>query len=490
MANDTGSAELGHAAQRPDPADVIAAALTNVPTAASLNSLSALDPFDLTAVDQLDLVIALDRHASWVASLRMKALAAVAGPAPDESEIGDPFRVDDPVREEVAAALRMSGGAASDAITVARDLHTKLPGTAAQLAAGSITYSHAVVLSSECERLSSADAAEVERLVLNRAASKTPGQVRRHARRVAARIAPMPLAEEVDAEFAKREVRMFSDGGVMATIEAVLPAPDAMAVWNALTACAHAQDRPEDARTLAHKRADALTSWANRALEDPSLPTHHGRRRLETQVLVDLPTLLGLADNPGELVGFGPIPANMARQLAADSCWRRLVTHPVTGHLLDYGAEVYEPPRAVRDYVLHRDRTCRFPGCSQPAYRTDLDHTVAFDGSESGGSTASANLHCLCRRHHRLKTHGAWTVSTADSETDELLWTSPRGKEYSSIPPPPLDRQPAPENPPGLHSTNTRADEQAGTPIEGLPRGRGAPRTDFEQRLARRASAA
>ena len=276
----------------------------------------------------------------------------------------------------------------------------------------------------------------MERLCAEPRSIEDAWQVRRHARRVAARIAPMPLAEQVDAEFAKREVRMFSDGGVMATIEAVLPAPDAMAVWNALTACAHAQDRPEDARTLAHKRADALTSWANRALEDPSLPTHHGRRRLETQVVVDLPTLLILADNPGELVGFGPIPATMARQLAADSCWRRLVTHPVTGHLLDYGTELYEPPRAIRDYVLHRDQTCRFPGCSQPAYRTDLDHTVAFDGSESGGSTASTNLHCLCRRHHRLKTHGAWTVSTADSETDELLWTSPRGKEYSSIPPP------------------------------------------------------
>jgi len=69
---------------------------------------------------------------------------------------------------------------------------------------------------------------------------------------------------------------------------------------------------------------------------------------VEAQVIIDLPTLLGLADNPGELAGVGPIPAEVARALAADdgATRRRLVVEPVTGALLDYGASVYRSPTA------------------------------------------------------------------------------------------------------------------------------------------------
>lgn len=422
------------------PSAVIADALRTPPNASTLGALSSIEPLDLPAGLQVDFLVALDRHASWLAALRLRAVAAVAGDEPTEEFIEDPFMVVDPVREEISTALRISNFAADKSISLARSLRSKLLATEEKLATGEITFAHAAALSEECERLSASEAAQVEQIVLLGAGSKTPGQLRRHARRVAARIAPLPIADQAEAEFAKREVRMFNDGGVMATIEAVLPAPDAIAVWNALTACGLADTHAHDARTLAHRRADALTTWAQRAAEDPGLPTHQGRRRLETQVVVDLPTLLGLADNPGELVGFGPIPASLARQLAADSKWRRLVTDPVTGHLLDFGRRTYSPPTALRDYIVARDRTCRFPGCSQPAFRTDLDHTVAFGEDASGGSTAAANLHCLCRRHHKLKTHHSWNVVADTGPSDRLTWTSPRGKRYVSHPPPQLDQ--------------------------------------------------
>ncbi len=437
------------------PSAVIAAALVDAPSAGTLGALGSLDPLSLPAGLQVDLLVALDRHASWVSALRLRALAAVAGEEPTDEFIEDPFMVVDPVREEVSTALRVSNFAADQSIALTRNLQSKLRRTEELLAAGEISYAHAAAISDECGRLSISEAAQVEQVVLKCAASKTPGQLRRHARRVAARIAPLPIADEVEAEFAKREVRMFSDGGVMATIEAVLPAPDAIAVWNALTACGLADTHPHDARTLAHKRADALTAWAHRAAEDPKLPTHHGRKRLETQVVVDLPTLLCLANHPGELVGFGPIPSSLARQLAADSKWRRLVTDPATGHLLDFGRRTYVPPMALREYIVARDRTCRFPGCSQPAFRTDLDHTVAFTEEASGGSTAAANLHCLCRRHHKLKTHHSWQVVADAGPGDCLTWTSPRGKTYKSHPPSQLEQPPEPsqlEQPPELAS--------------------------------------
>ena len=467
--------ESGAAVGGGSPADVIAAALVATPSAGSLATIAALDPQAISSVEQVDLLVALDRHASWVASVRLRAMAAVAGPDPsgdgDNDFSDDPFRADDPVREEVAVALRISGAAAGNAITVARDLDRKLEGTGQMLAAGAISYAHAVVMSTECERLTPEDARHVEQIVLTHLGRKTAGQLRRHARRVAARIAPQPPTEDLDAEFAKREVTMYSDGGVMTIIEAVLPAPDAMTVWNALTACGLAGARPDDTRTLAHKRADALTQWAHRALDAPDLPAQQGRKRLETQVIIDIATLLGLANNPGELVGHGPIPARLARDLAADSQWRRLVVDPVTGHLLDYGSHTYTPPAALREFVITRDRTCQFPGCSQPASRTDLDHMKPFTGTHTGGSTSAANLHCLCRRHHKLKTHHRWRIehntgasdgeSGGESDGASLgsTWTSPRGKHYQTDPPRQLDvgadavserpvpDQPAPDRP-------------------------------------------
>ncbi len=48
--------------------------------------------------------------------------------------------------------------------------------------------------------------------------------------------------------------------------------------------------------------------------------------------MIDLPSLLGLADNPAELVGYGPIPAALVRDRAAEADWRRMVVDAVTGH--------------------------------------------------------------------------------------------------------------------------------------------------------------
>jgi hypothetical protein len=172
-------------------------------------------------------------------------------------------------------------------------------------------------------------------------------------------------------------------------------------------------------------RADSLTELAATYLaqEDQSF-SEHGRP-VTLNLTIDLPTLLGLAENPGQLSGYGPIPAAIARELAADAKWRRFITDPLTGNLLDYGRESYKPPQLLVDFLMARDRTCRFPGCRQSAKRSDIDHARSWD---DGGATDSANLGVLCRRHHRLKTHGGWKLeSFADGSCE---WLSPAGKKY------------------------------------------------------------
>ena len=91
----------------------------------------------------------------------------------------------------------------------------------------------------------------------------------------------------------------------------------------------------------------------------------------------------------------------------------------------------YEPTPAQRRFVRTRDGTCRHPGCRNKAGWADLDHVIPH---AAGGETDCANLCCLCRRHHRLKTHApGWQFAmTADGV---LTVTTPSGVTRTTRPP-------------------------------------------------------
>jgi hypothetical protein len=150
-------------------------------------------------------------------------------------------------------------------------------------------------------------------------------------------------------------------------------------------------------------------------------------------VTVALSTLLGLDEQPGELDGYGPITAAHARRLAADpsGTWYRLITDDA-GRLLDYAQTRYRPPQALIDHVAARDQRCRFPHCTRPARRCELDHVTPFGPNESDGSTAVDNLAALCPRHHHLKHESGWRLTGDPAGT--LTWTSPLGHSYLSEP--------------------------------------------------------
>jgi hypothetical protein len=91
----------------------------------------------------------------------------------------------------------------------------------------------------------------------------------------------------------------------------------------------------------------------------------------------------------------------------------------------------YEPTPAQQRFVSARDRTCRHPGCSNRAAWADLDHVVPHGG---GGRTDCSNLCCLCRRHHRSKTHArGWRYVL--SPDGVLRVTTPTGITRASRPP-------------------------------------------------------
>ena len=458
-----------YASSEQDGEDHVQSLLSAAPGITTLTALVAIDPFKLSASLRIDFLTALERQTAWLQAIMQRAIVAVAG---NDSSSTDKIwdGVDEAEREDIATALRLSPNTAQLRIDVARTLVNHLPNTCSALAMGEISASHATVIAKETaaairDGLSEFAIYQIEEKALSFAEFHTPGQVANKVRTTIAQLAPAEFEEVVDRARETRRVSCYNDADGMATVVAILPAQDAQIVMKSIEAYIlkmNAKDERESGEIRSsvevngaasgsefngaasgaranlrtetnswsllsadNKRADALTAILSAALSDSLETVKPHRRPVTVNVTIDLPTLMGLAQNPGQLSGYGAIPASVARELASDATWKRFITDPQTGNLLDYGREKYEPPQALVDFLLARDRTCRFPGCRQPATRSDIDHAHSWD---SGGETNIENLGLLCRRHHRLKTHGRWgLISNADGSCE---WTSPVGKKY------------------------------------------------------------
>lgn len=140
-------------------------------------------------------------------------------------------------------------------------------------------------------------------------------------------------------------------------------------------------------------------------------------------------TVLAGGDEGGELVGYGPVPAPLVRELAGDASWTRWVSDPATGQVTDVQRRRYRPSAAVAALVRARDLQCRFPTCRRSARVCDIDHVVAFPA----GDTHPENLATECRQHHLVKHRGGFAVSIEpDGST---TWTTPTGQRVTTHPP-------------------------------------------------------
>ncbi len=445
-----------------DPTTRVVELLHAIPSAKVLAELASIDPQSLPAAARIDYLTAIERQESWLQALMHRAIIAVAG---RESAPGDDpiYKVDDSEREDVSTALRLSPTGAQIKIDIARALTNHLPNTCSALAVGEISSAHANAIARETASalnrgLPQSVIFEIENRALSYAEFHTPSQVGNLVRKVIAERRPDEFEDTVESARELRRVSCFDEPDGMSTIIALLPAHEAKVVMNSLEAFirrnegadAHFKDadghglddqgfigdgsfgegstvdyQARDSRSKDMKRADALAAIASQYLSSVIDEVQPQGRPLTVNVTIDLPTLMGLADNPGELAGYGAIPAAVAREIAADARWKRFITEPITGNLLDFGRESYEPPQALRDFLIARDRTCRFPGCRRSAALSDLDHAQSW---ESGGSTSPENLGALCRRHHKLKTHYGWQVESF--RDGSCRWRSPAGKEF------------------------------------------------------------
>jgi Domain of unknown function (DUF222)/HNH endonuclease len=438
---------------------------------ASLKAIIELANIDVMELDErgrVDLLAAWEKQNGYMQAKQFEILLGVAGDTPGSAENGIWDGVDQSEREEVGIALRLAPQTAQDRIDVARALNNHLHQVKDALASGEISLAHANVIARETwraidEGIEEEVLRDLERSVISQAEFGTPGQISKFIRKSIAEMAPESFEKAVARDRELRKVNIYPEPNGMATLVAFLPAEDAQTIKlaiekririakslvenSALNSLSPQQQFELDEEIAATEKntsfrhlladaqkADALTSIAASFLEEREENGKAHRRPVTVSLTIDLPTLLGLANNPGELVGYGAIPASIARELAADGKWRRFITDPTSGELLDCGRETYIPSQHLVDFLMARDRSCRFPGCAQPGHRTDIDHAIPWD---KGGETSRSNLGLLCRRHHQMKTHGGWRIISYENGSCE--WISPRGKKFS-VPVRPIGR--------------------------------------------------
>ena len=390
------------------------------PAARPTGELALLDPRRLSAAERIDLLQLLEEQRNWLEAAQARVLAVIE--EADTTELGL-------AQEEVSLALTIPPRTAQARLKTAHSLMRELPATLRLLAAGKITGRHAQLITETSWRLPPEVVARFEARVAERAGQQTLGQLRQSLRRAAIALDPATAQARHLRALADRRVGFQAAEDGMVELPVLLGAAEGQLIYTRLTAAA-ALLPAADPRTMDQKRADLLVDAVLSGLPAGALPRMQGRRPA-IQVVVSADTLLGLDNQPAHLTGYGAITAETARRLAADESgtWRRLLTDPDTGQLLDIGAQHYRPPQRLRDYVNARDETCAFPTCGQPGYRCEYDHIRPFG---RGGSTCRCNGALACRRHNNCKNDTGWSYTL--NPDGSFSWTTATGHSYADRP--------------------------------------------------------
>ena len=312
-------------------------------------------------------------------------------------------------------------GAARERVRVARALE-ELPRLTEALARGELSYA-------KVRALTRVATPETEERLLTIGRAGTAEHVERIVRGWR-RLDRQAEARETARQHACRALHVYQDEDGTVVVRGRLEPEAGATLIQALTAARDAlyrraqsgpDDVPAETPTMAQQQADALVLVAETALHhgiDPGAPAE----RYQVVVHVDS-SVLENADSPGQSVmeGGARVSAETSQRVACDAS-RVVMEHDADGRVVEVGARTRTIPTALRRALLHRDQSCRFPGCG-------------------GRFTTLWNLVLLCRRHHRAVHEEGYQVERLDD--GELCFRRPDGRVVPDVPPP----SPTPSDP-------------------------------------------
>lgn len=440
-------------------------------------ALAYVDPETLEESARVAYLKASARLVGWAHMRQARALVAVADAVQEATSPG-PGMVSSHqaswVADEVAAALHIAARTATAKVHDAAALLRDWPILGAEVTAGRLSPTQARVIYEGVSVLSGhldADGVDLsERAVaalVRIAPHLPPARLRERAARIVTSLDPEAASRRRrTAERDLTDVAVWAEGEGIACLVARGPAVDAAAMRELIDARARLlrEGAAEgDDRTLGQWRHAALmaafgltpvgapatvtpSSWGGAGAscpgagssDSPAMSVITEPVRAQIRVTVPLDTLLGLAETPGELEGYGPLDPELARALAADGDWIRWITDSAGDYLLDEGRRRFPGARLAR-FLRSRERLCKHPSCGVRSHRADADHLPPY---ADGGRTSAAGMSPTCPRHNRHRDDSRWQVEV-DGPRDptappDPTWISPLGRRYETDTPRPL----------------------------------------------------
>jgi Domain of unknown function (DUF222) len=323
---------------------------------------------------------------------------------------------------EVAAALHLTRRSAERTVDLALSLRERLPQTWEALQSGQIDMARARVLDDETSGVDQETARMVATRVLEAAATLTTGQLRARIQRLVLEVDPESAQQRYEDAVADRALIRDANPDGTANLRGVqLPPHKAGTALARINNHARKLKMAGDSRSVDQIRADIFLDLLNgKELAD------HGSKGV-VDITVELKTLTELSHAPGDLAGYGPVIADIARQVTRSqqtSEWRTTVTNE-SGDIIHVGTTSRRPTHTMKRMIQAQHHRCVHPGCRMPAINCDIDHRVAVI---DGGPTCLCNLTPLCRHHHRAKHEGRWTYVLEHGT--QYRWISPLAHHY------------------------------------------------------------
>lgn len=210
----------------------------------------------------------------------------------------------------------------------------------------------------------------------------------------------------------------------MVYLTALLPVASGVAAYAALRRSADTSRAEGDPRGRGQVMADTLAATLL-GCDSEQAPTP----AVALDVVLTDRALFGGADDPAHLDGYGPIDAELARELAhGDQVWlRRALADPHSGELVALEARARRFPAGLRRLIRLRDRHCRTPWCDAPVRH--IDHVQS---ASTAGDTSLENAAALCEACNQAKETTGWSARPRPGSGHEFEFTTPGGRRYRS----------------------------------------------------------
>jgi hypothetical protein len=377
----------------------------------------------------------LERVKAAAAAGQARAAAALdAARRAAESAAGVPSaRRGRGVASEIALARLDSPARGSRHLGFAKALVHEMPHTLAALEAGVLTEWRAtlIVRESACLDVEDRRTLDVE-LCSDAAGLEGMGDARiaAAAKAIAYRLDPHAVVDRAAKAETERTVTIRPAPDTMAYLTALLPVAQGVSVYAALR---RAADTAFDGRSRGQVMADALVERVTG--RSAATPTP-----IAVNLVLSDNTLLSDDTAPANVVGYGPIPAEVARGLVSAAATdkrsratlRRLYAHPRSGALVAMESRARAFPTGLATFIGLRDERCRTPYCDAPIRHRD--HATPH---ARGGPTTVVNGLGKCERCNYVKEAAGWQVSTHVDEIGRHTadYTTPTGDRHRSVAP-------------------------------------------------------